>query len=182
MSIPSSLAKLVAGPGLPELGPGPRSGIIPAPALSRELDAFFKTASLPGESEALVRAIVLLWHDHLESAHVIAQAIENAHGAFVHGIMHRREPDYNNAAYWFRRTGEHVVFPELGRRTAALLDSQGQSFLREQLVPNGAWSPFAFVEACRRAASRPAAQPESRLLREIQGIESQVLLEAFCAK
>src|SRR5436189_4088681 len=98
--------KLLDTPELPELGPGPRRQVQPEAALNHAVEKLVGAAKLSQEKEQIVRALILLWHDHLEAAHVIAQEIENADGAFVHGIMHRREPDYGNAAYWFRRMGK----------------------------------------------------------------------------
>src|SRR5260221_560356 len=116
----------LTGAGLPELGPGPRAGVRTEADLNRELLAVAEFAGLSGEQREMARALVLLWHDHLEAAHVIAQGIESADGAFVHGIVHRREPDYGNAKYWFRRVGEHPVFQEIAKRVGALLDSKGE--------------------------------------------------------
>src|SRR5262249_1072580 len=76
--------------GLPPLGPGPRAGVRAQAELDRELAAMPHLAALPPEQRELVRALVLLWHDHLEAAHTISQGIETADGAFVHGIRHRR--------------------------------------------------------------------------------------------
>src|SRR5262249_24939293 len=115
-SMPKLFAKLLDGAGLPPLGPGPRAGVRAQAELDRELAAMPQLAALPAERRELVRALVLLWHDHLEAAHTISQGIETADGAFVHGIMHRREPDYGNAKYWFRRVGRHPVFPSLAGR------------------------------------------------------------------
>ena len=102
----------------PELGPGPRDGVQPQARLLRDLDSVLSQTGLPSRSQELIRALVLLWHDHLDSAHTIAQDIENVDGAFVHGIMHRREPDFGNGRYWFRRVGDHPSFPDIVRRSA----------------------------------------------------------------
>src|SRR5437762_2027511 len=112
---------LLATPELPELGPGPRAGIWEQPRLTRALDEIFRHANLPAENQQLIRSLVLLWHDHLDASHSIAQNISNPDGAFIHGIMHRREPDYSNATYWFQRVGQHPAFEEIASRARALL-------------------------------------------------------------
>lgn len=48
-----------------------------------------------------------LYVDELDRSHVISQGIDDATGSFWHGIMHRREGDFSNSHYWFRRVGAH---------------------------------------------------------------------------
>jgi hypothetical protein len=117
----------------------------------------------------------------MDTAHVIAQAIENADGSFLHGIIHRREPDYGNATYWFRHVGQHPCFPEIALRVNKLLNSKGDDSLSAKLVANGTWQPFAFIQLCEQVTSKNPADPQATVLREIQGIESEVLLEYFLA-
>jgi hypothetical protein len=115
-------------------------------ALNDQLKAF-------GASEVL-RAAVLVWHDHLDAAHRIVQDIETPDGSYIHAIIHRREPDYSNSKYWFRRVGDHPCFGELSIA------------LRQK------WDPLAFVDACERHDGNT----ESRL-REIQATELRLLIE-----
>src|SRR5438552_16118608 len=156
--------KLLETPEPPELGPGPRKGVESEATLNRRLKELLGGTDWPEERQQLVRALVLLWHDHLEAAHVIAQEIENADGAFVHGIMHRREPDYGNAAYWFRRVGKHPAFPEIARRAAKTLQRRAESNLIQKLTPAGEWDPFLFINACESAARNPSATAEKELV------------------
>ncbi len=48
-----------------------------------------------------------LYVDELAASHRISQGIDDATGAFWHGIMHRREGDFSNSHYWFSRAGDH---------------------------------------------------------------------------
>ena len=175
------LEKLFATAEPPELGPGPRAGVLSEAELSRALDASFAASKLSPRAQNLIRALALLWHDHLEAAHVIAQNVETVDGSFAHGIMHRREPDYGNAKYWFRRVGKHASFPEIARRVGGLLDSNDPAELKMKLIPSGKWDAFAFVDFCERAAQRPVADSQHKLAREIQRIEPEVLLEYLTA-
>jgi hypothetical protein len=160
-----------------ELGPGPRAGILAEAELESKLDGLFDRGEIAVSRQPLIRALLLLWHDHLDAAHVIAQSIDNADGAFVHGIMHRREPDYGNAKYWFHRVGAHGSFSELAKRAQSFLVSKGDKRLAEELIKNGRWDAFAFVDACEAAAERRGGAGREALLRDVQAIESQVLLE-----
>jgi hypothetical protein len=169
----NAIKLLLNTPSPAELGPARRTCTQLEAALNVQMDELLHQTKLPAISQQLVRGLILLWHDHLDASHTISQSIENSDGSFVHAIMHRRELDYGNSKYWFRRAGRHPAFPEIAQRVAALLESKGEVGLLKKLVPGGQWDAFAFVDACER----PAKQQE--LLREIQWIEFEVLLERF---
>jgi hypothetical protein len=168
---------LFSTPEPPELGPGPRAGVLAESPLRISLEEFLSHSTLAPAACECVRALVFLWHDHLETAHQIAQEVGNRDGSFVHGIMHRREPDYGNAAYWFRRVGEHPCFPEMARRVTAMPAIPEGERLRAKLLPRAAWDPFAFIEACEAAAGGSFPESQRATLREIQRIETEVLFE-----
>jgi hypothetical protein len=174
MPVPEALAQLFRTPEPPELGPGPRADVQPETKLLQSLDKALDGSALPTDNKQLIRALVLLWHDHLEPAHVIAQSIENADGAFVHGIMHRREPDFSNAGYWFRRVGTHPAFKLLAERVAAMTKGKKEDPFRN-LIARRTWDPFAFIDACRIA--QRDALPH---LRAVQQVEFEVLLNWLC--
>jgi len=171
--------KLIDADRPPDLGPGPRRGVLADTAVSESVTALLSSTRLSADRQACIRALVLLWHDHLDSAHTIAQAIDHADGAFVHGIMHRREPDYGNAAYWFRRVGSHPAFPGIAAAAAKLLEARGARELSGLLLPRGAWNPFAFIDACEQASQSPQAVDEVTILKEVQRIETEELLQYF---
>src|SRR2546429_286802 len=123
MTTLETLRQFLNTPEPPDLGPGPRSSVLPLTALNEKLDEYFSGSALPSSVHEPIRAAILLWHDHLDASHRIAQDLPGADGSYLHAIMHRREPDYGNAKYWFHRVGKHPCFPELAGKTAALLDS-----------------------------------------------------------
>ncbi|MCW5556224.1 MAG: hypothetical protein KIS67_29255 [Verrucomicrobiae bacterium] len=170
---------LLATPEPAELGPGPRESVHSAKKLEAAMAGDFASSKLPPAAQQLIRALVLLWHDHLDASHTISQGIESPDGSLVHAIMHRREPDYWNATYWWRRVGQHPCFPELARRVADLLKARNESQLARKLIPNGNWDAFAFVDACAAAADK---HTNAQLLREIQQIETEVALDHFLGR
>jgi hypothetical protein len=170
---------LLTGIEPPELGPKPRSGVHSKAELETVFESLLPDSLHPSTSLDPVRALVLLWHDQLDAAHTISQDIENPDGSFVHAIMHRREPDYWNSKYWWRRVGKHPCFPEITRRVAELLKAKDERDLSAKLIPRGEWDAFAFVDACEAAADFPASDERVSSLREIQKIETEVALEHF---
>lgn len=168
---------LLVGPALPELGPGPRAGVRPVAGLEEACAAAIKACSLAGERAQLARGAVLLWHDHHDEAHGIAQEIASREGSWLHGLLHRREPDFGNAAYWYQRVGQHPAFPELARRAAVVADEAGDGELKRALIRGAAWSARGFIDACEACAGRADAEPWRRLLQRIQAIEFEVFLE-----
>jgi hypothetical protein len=163
--------------GLPDLGPGPRAGIMSQEELDKVLGLLLGDTDLPAVSQKLVRGVALLWHDHLDAAHTIAQDIESADGSYLHGIVHRREPDYGNAKYWFRRVGRHAAFPIIVERVVGLLEPKHEHLLQKELMPDGAWDAFAFIDLCERAAGRAADKGPVEKLKQVQAVEFEVLLE-----
>lgn len=178
-AVSNEIKQLLDTPELAELGPKRRAGTQTEAALSAKLDGLFHQPKLSSTSQQLIRALILLWHDHLDASHDISQSIENPDGSFVHAAMHRREPDYFNSKYWWRRVGQHPVFPEIAERAGNLLKERGAGELAGKLVPNGEWDAFAFVDACEAAARNHSAN-QRELLRELQRIEFEVLLGHFC--
>lgn len=54
-----------------------------------------------------------LYIDDLERSHALSQNLLSATGSYWHAIMHRREGDFSNAKYWYRKVGRHPVLDEL---------------------------------------------------------------------
>ncbi len=175
----AAIKNLVATKTLPDLGPTRRAEALPESELNARLTAALRDTDFAHQQQELIRALLLLWHDHLDASHEISQDIETADGSFVHAIMHRREPDYWNAKYWWRRVGSHSTFPKIASRVNELLQSQHQNEWRDKLLPAGKWNPDAFVDACEQAARDASAND---LLQQVQRIETEVLLDSFLAK
>ncbi len=126
--------------------------------------ALFPNARAP---EAALAGLYL-YFSCLDECHSLAQDIASAEGSYWHAIMHRQEPDAGNSAYWFRRVGQHPIFPALREAAAAL-----------GYPAPPAWDPFAFIDACERARRRTGS-PEERLALEVQRAEWQLLFD-YCA-
>ncbi len=174
---PSSLHQLVSRIEPPELGPGPRAGTSSLPDLNRQIDEWLAASKHHASKAEMIRAAILLWHDHHDAAHTIVQDSETRDGSYIHAILHRREPDYGNAKYWFHRVGQHSCFSMLAERTTARLNAKGETSLARQLIPNGRWDALAFVDACEEAGRKPDSTARLSLLRELQRIEFEVLFD-----
>lgn len=94
----------------------------------------------------------------IQRSHSISQDIGSAEGSFLHGIMHRREGDFGNSKYWFRRVGSHPVFDQINTETDGHYHD-----------------PFDFVDQCQRAA-RGSADGEAERCIASQWIEWQSLM------
>jgi hypothetical protein len=77
-----------------------------------ELEASLAAAEPPAELDSALKA---LWHaakGNWDTAHELAQAQDDARGAWVHAYLHRVEGDQSNAGYWYRRAGRpHSTAP-----------------------------------------------------------------------
>jgi hypothetical protein len=163
-----------------DLGPRRRQGVRSQEDLASELDSVLRASNLSADRANAIRALILLWHDHMDAAHEIAQQLDTAEGAFIHGIVHRREPDFGNAAYWFRRVGNHPAFARIAQGVDALLKHRAAGAWSPRLIPNQQWDPFKFISACQEA-SQPTSG-EAQLLREAQRVEFEELLGWLAAR
>jgi hypothetical protein len=175
----STFKTLIATADPPSLGPQRRAGTMDETELGRNLNGFFATHKVSPRVQPLLKSAALLWHDHLDASHTISQGIETREASWLHGIMHRREPDYGNAKYWFRRVGQHEAFPKLAKQVAELLHNDRRE-LTERLIENGEWMPLAFVDECERLAQGSDAALTAAL-RQIQAAEFECLIEHILA-
>ena len=181
-AIAETIEKLEAGNPLPTL--------VPQAAWSTELTDALESASLDelfhGESvknttfgEA-IKSGLLLWNDALDESHNISQGLENQTGSYWHGIMHRREPDYSNAKYWFGRVGTHPIFPALRERALAILKetsnpSDALANIAQTIEAEENWDAYQFIDWCQ-AAEDESDVDITRFLQQVQAEEIKLLL------
>lgn len=114
-----------------------------------------------------------LWLDALNESHVIAQDILSPTGSFWHAILHRREGDFSNAKYWYRRCESHHVNKMMG----AIASSLAGDLTSDRLVAHavgGGWNPIGFVDLVQAVHHKPA-DPRFALAVRLQRAEWQAL-------
>jgi hypothetical protein len=161
------------GAGLAALGPERRAEAWDLPDAEVRAGEMSMRLGLVGRKSACFQALVLLWHDHLDVAHGLVQDLSGADAAFVHGIVHRREPDFSNAGYWFHRVGSHAALDPLAEQAAPVLAAHAA--LPHRLIRDGVWDGLAFIDAVAAVSRQPVTAPEPALLRQLQRLESIVL-------
>ena len=160
-------------------GQGALPSLAPSPPTTDK--HWFKShvSGLAVDSPAL-KAGLLQLNDFLDESHGLSQSIEgDPDGDYWHGIMHRREPDYSNAKYWFRRVGDHVAFGELAKHAETVLDRTSAAPAQDwrgRLLPASGWDPFAFVDMCQHCQQSGDGGLAS-VAREIQFAEMLLLLD-----
>src|SRR5438552_15672453 len=114
---------LLAEDRLNELGPGtPNVTVRP---LLQQLEALIAPQLKSRAFASACLAGLWLYHDFLDESHASSQDLDTAEGSYWHAILHRREPDYWNSKYWFRRCLRHPIFDELCRQAKALTEQPG---------------------------------------------------------
>lgn len=122
------------------------------------------------------RSAVWLYHDYLDTSHTISQQLDTGTGSYWHGIMHRREPDYPNSKYWFRRIGDHAIYPALKEEAAAIASRTDR--LPEEtafLTTQSSWDPNTFIDLCE--AANLGRVPAEDLCQRIQQREWELLFD-----
>jgi len=107
----------------------------------------------------IVKAALYLWNDDVDGAHTIVQKLSGKTAQLIHAVLHRREPDYSNAKYWYRRVSVHPVLDQLQEKYSD-------------------WEPFRFVDWCQNVKTSSPEKSRS-WLEEVQQCELEMIAR-FC--
>jgi hypothetical protein len=124
---------------------------------------------LPSSAVPYARSLLLLAAGDIESAHRIVQESSSIDGAYIHGMIHRVEDDFDNARYWFLRAGVHPASSEIYRRAAA--NSQA-------IASYPTWDAGRVTDWLEESRAKGMSQE----LKTVLQIETEVLLEYLVNK
>lgn len=146
----AKISELLSDDRLCELGPGKQNSQVRS-----QLDQLQASDIVPDvqnyDMASCCVAGLWLWHDFLDRSHDFSQEIHSPTGSYWHAIMHRREPDYSNSKYWYRRVGDHEIFPSLHEYANELAADENDSEFQD-LASGVSWDPGAFVDVCASVA------------------------------
>ncbi|MEZ6042664.1 MAG: hypothetical protein R3C20_19375 [Planctomycetaceae bacterium] len=164
-----------AGPGRAQLSLRQMRAVI-ASCLGETGDSFQRKCAEAG--------LLLLWN-FTDESHSVSQSMEGQGSPrtadYWHGIMHRREPDAGNAAYWFRRVGRHPAFDRLKQKLPDWMAwhkaKKDEIRMMNQVIGNGEWDANAMIRLSQMALSDPGGTADLTL-RRIQYFE---MINLLCA-
>lgn len=158
------------------LGEGLLKQLIPSDILNRDVwrrtrdadDAVITGGQTIGTPQIfpLVRGGLLYVLDDLDGCHQFFQNSGSDLGSYWHGMMHRREGDFDNARYWFRRAGSLPFFDNLHSQAA-----QFSPDMAKQL----SWDPYLFTGLCEQA--KFGAEDDYGELPRLQRVEFDVVFD-----
>ncbi len=173
---PSALQTLLDQLSPPPLGPGAHNSARQAELAALTHADLFSDAAALSNSDLADCCLSGLWlgFNFLEKSHEISQRLKSQSGSYWHALMHRREPDYSNSAYWFKRVGDHPLFKDIA---VAIADTVKDASPALQALATS-FDPYAFNDACEAAA---AGKEDVAVCEAIQLIEWKLLF-SYCYK
>jgi hypothetical protein len=118
------------------------------------------------QSFAVIRGGLLYALDDLAGCHEFFQDTASDLVGYWHGMMHRREADFDNARYWFRRAGALPFFDTLHSRAAEV---------STDMAKQTSWDPYLFTSECEQ--HRFGSDSEEDSLARLQRAEFDVVFD-----
>lgn len=170
------VADLLAEERLPSLGPGRRNVSVHDQLQSATVETLFAHAALQDRTMGQA-CLAGLWlhHDYLDVSHEISRNISTSTGSYWHGLMHRREPDFANTKYWFRRVGSHPIFPDLAEAASQTARDSDGLVRADWLASIHSWEAFEFIDLCEECLHIEG--PDHTLCQQVSLIEWQILFD-----
>ncbi len=156
----AEIRRAISKAPIPALGDGPRDDKLCEILTNPNQDQVL--ASVPSHRRGECSSGLWLLAGDIHRSHTISQEISNPEGSFLHGIMHRREGDFGNSKYWFRRVGSHPVLDKIS-------DHAGDAYR----------DPFDFIDKCQQAGEGDDKLTAACL--QAQWIEWQLLMQHILA-
>jgi len=155
----------------PPLDAGSRNLAMRDPLLQLTADRLLDAPPVRQDEAACCLAGLWLWHNFLDEAHMICRSCETPSGNSWHAIMHRREADFENSKYWYRRAGNHPCHERIARFVEQLREAHSEIPAADWPLQAGRWDPCRFVDWTREVVgSDSPAVPVCRELARAEWI------------
>ncbi len=112
-------------------------------------------APVAGPNVRCIRSLLFLAAGGLSQAHRIVQEMSTTDAAYIHGVIHRVDDDFDNARYWFRGARVHPAAAEMYRRAAAGSPNMAQS---------PGWDPILVTDLLEKSRSSGVSEELQTLL------------------